>query len=85
VVGYAQVDLVKDQIEFDGELVTLPETRLKHRLREVEMPSEIDERDKVPKDYCAKIDGGLLIDLTRQIERSRGTYVDKSPYIFRNR
>ena len=74
------MDLVKDKIEFEGELVTLPETRLKHKLRSLE---ESDE-DRVPKDYCARIDGGLLIDKTRNIEKQRGDYIDKSPYIMRN-
>lgn len=76
-----QVDLVKDKIEFEGEPVTLPETRLKHKLRSLESP-DAPEAD-VPKDYCARIDGGLLIDLTRNIEKARGDYVDKSPYILK--
>lgn len=75
-----KVDLVKDKIEFNGDLVTLPQNRLKHRFRTVE-----EEEDDVPKDYCAKLDGGLLIDLTRQIEKAKGTYVDKSPYIMRDK
>lgn len=79
----AQVDLVKDKIEFDGEPVTLPETRLKHKLRSLESQGDTFE-DGVPKDYCARIDGGLLIDLTRNIEKARGTFVDKSPYIMRD-
>lgn len=74
------MDLVKDKIEFDGEIVTLPETRLKHKLRSLE-DDDVDEG--VPKDYCARIDGGLLIDKTRAIEKSRGDYIDKSPYIMR--
>ena len=79
-----QVDLVKDKIEFEGELVTLPETRLKHKLRSLESQSS-DFDDGVPKDYCARIDGGLLIDLTRNIEKARGDFIDKSPYIMRDR
>jgi hypothetical protein len=77
-----QVDLVKDQIEFAGEPVTLPETRLKHKLRSLDAGADAEEN--VPKDYCARIDGGLLIDLTRNIEKARGTFIDKSPYIMRN-
>lgn len=82
----ALVDLVKDTIEFDGEPVTLPETRLKHKLRSMAAQSEAEDRadSGVPKDYCARIDGGLLIDLTRNIQKSRGDYVDKSPYIMRD-
>lgn len=80
------VDLVKDTIEFDGEPVTLPETRLKHKLRSMtaQGQAEDDAESGVPKDYCARIDGGLLIDLTRNIQKSRGDYVDKSPYIMRD-
>lgn len=81
----ALVDLVKDKIEFDGEPVTLPETRLKHKLRSIAAQGEGDDLDDgAPKDYCARIDGGLLIDLTRNIQKSRGDYVDKSPYIMRD-
>lgn len=83
-VPVVQVDLVKDVIEFDGDKVTLPQNRLKHRFRAVGSEGEEDD-DGVPKDYCAKLDGGLLIDLTRQIEKAKGTYVDKSPYIMRER
>jgi hypothetical protein len=84
----ALVDLVKDKIEFDGQLVTLPETRLKHKLRSLAARGEDEGNNPdsgVPKDYCARIDGGLLIDLTRNIEKARGDYVDKSPYILRDR
>lgn len=77
------MDLVKDAIEFDGEPVTLPETRLKHKLRSLESQGS-DYDDGVPKDYCARIDGGLLIDLTRNIEKARGDFIDKSPYIMRD-
>ena len=78
-----QVDLVKDKIEFAGEPVTLPETRLKHKLRSLDAQGA-EAEESVPKDYCARIDGGLLIDLTRNIEKARGTFIDKSPYIMRN-
>ena len=82
----ALVDLVKDTIEFDGEPVTLPETRLKHKLRSMAAQGQAEDKAEsgVPKDYCARIDGGLLIDLTRNIQKSRGDYVDKSPYIMRD-
>ena len=76
------MDLVKDTIEFDGEPVTLPETRLKHKLRSLESQGS-DYDEGVPKDYCARIDGGLLIDLTRNIEKARGDFIDKGPYIMR--
>lgn len=79
---------MKDKIEFNGEPVTLPETRLKHKLRSLEAQGSGGNKgefdDGVPKDYCARIDGGLLIDLTRNIEKARGTFVDKSPYIMRD-
>jgi len=82
----ALVDLVKDTIEFDGQPVTLPETRLKHKLRSMAAQGQAEDKAEsgVPKDYCARIDGGLLIDLTRNIQKSRGDYVDKSPYIMRD-
>lgn len=77
------MDLIKDKIEFDGELVTLPENRLKPHLRRTGLDEEGEEWEDVPTKYCAKIDGGLLIDLTRNREKERGTYVDKSPFIFK--
>jgi hypothetical protein len=79
------VDLIKDHIEFDGQRVSLPQHRLKHRLRSDGLEgAEVDADDNsVPKEYCAKIDGGLLIDLTRGIQRERGDYVDKTPFIMR--
>jgi len=73
---------VKDKIEFDGEVVTLPDNRLKPWLRRGNDDEE-DEEGDVPTKYCAKVDGGLLIDLTRNKEKERGTYIDKSPYIFK--
>lgn len=80
-----QVDLVKDKIEFDGEVVTLPDNRLKPHLRRRQGDEDDDvwDDDDVPTKYCAKIDGGLLIDLTRNREKERGTYIDKSPFILK--
>ncbi len=81
----ALVDLVKDTIEFDGEPVTLPETRLKHKLRSLAAQDPDESDSGVPKDYCARIDGGLLIDLTRNIEKSRGDWKDTTPYIMKDK